>query len=131
MNSVKFILIIFLLVVFGPCIIPIASPESATGYSSYSYPGLISVSTYFETIRNNPDKILEFFLEMPKGGGILIHLSGAVHPEDIINISARHGLLVDPENGQLVDPVTGQPSNYSPSQALIPVSSAYNNINPF
>lgn len=85
------------------------------------------VATYFEEIRDNPDDLMQFFKEMPKGGDIHIHASGAMHPDDIINISVRHGLFVNPEDGQLVDLVTGQPYEYPVSDHLIPVSHAYNN----
>ncbi len=85
------------------------------------------ISTYFETIRKNPDDLMIFFKEMPKGGDIHIHASGAMHPDDIINISVRHGLFVNPDDGQLVDLVTGQPYNYTNTQHLVPVSGAYNN----
>jgi len=94
---------------------------SDTGYQS------TGVSTYFEIIRKNPDDLLIFFKKMPKGGDIHIHASGAMHPDDIINISVRHGLYVNPKDGQLVDLVTGQPYNYTDTQHLVPVSYAYNN----
>lgn len=86
-----------------------------------------SVSTYFESIRNNPDELMHFFQKMPKGGDIHIHISGAVHPDDLINISVRHGLFVDPANGQLVDRMTGQPYQYHSENELVPVSYALNN----
>lgn len=57
---------------------------------------------------------------MPKGGDLHNHLSGAVYAEDMIDIAARHGLLVNP--------VTGQVSPPSPSSpGLVPVAYAYNN----
>ena len=64
---------------------------------------------------------------LPIGGDIHIHASGAMHPDDIINISVRHGLFVNPEDGQLVDLATGQPYNYPVTHHLVPVSYAYNN----
>jgi len=64
---------------------------------------------------------------MPKGGDIHIHASGAMHPDDIINKSVRHGLFVNQEDGQLVDLVTGQPYNYTGTYPLVPVSNALNN----
>jgi adenosine deaminase len=70
---------------------------------------------------------MHFFKKMPKGGDLHIHGSGAMHPDDIINISVRHGLFVNPEDGQLVDLVTGQPYDYPVTHQLVPVSYAYNN----
>ncbi|PWR76219.1 hypothetical protein ACKUB1_14205 [Methanospirillum stamsii] len=85
------------------------------------------ISSYFEEIRNNPDELIKFFKEMPKGGDIHIHASGAMHPDDIINISVNHGLFVNPKDGLLVDLVTGQPYNYSDTSRLVPVSNVYTN----
>lgn len=68
-------------------------------------------------MRKDPDEL--FFWEMPKGREIQIHGSGAIHPDDIINISVRHGLFVKPKDGQLVDLVTGQSNNYSDNHHMI------------
>jgi len=85
------------------------------------------ISSYFDSIRDDRDELFTFFNNMPKGGDIHIHLSGAIPPEKLIAIAARHDLLVDPTTGQLVDVATGQPFNYTPPGPLIPVVSAYTN----
>lgn len=98
-----------------------------TGYAEFPDPLNTDVSSYFDSIRTDREALYTFFHTMPKGGGIHIHLSGALPPENLMAIAARHSLLVDPATGQLVDPATGQPSHYTPLQPLVPVASAYTN----
>ncbi|HWQ62931.1 MAG TPA: hypothetical protein VN429_00845 [Methanospirillum sp.] len=90
-----------------------------------------NISSYFDSIRGDRDELFTFFNDMPKGGDIHIHLSGAIPPEKLIAIAARHDLLVDPVTGQLVDPATDQPFNYTPLKPLVPVASAYTNATLF
>jgi len=92
---------------------------SASKGTFVSNPDITAVSAYFESIRNDPNELRAFFQAMPKGGDIHNHLTGAVYPEDTIDIAARHGMLVNPNTGQLYvnSTVTG----------LVPVSSAYSN----
>ncbi len=109
------VLIVLLLLWVAPC--------GASGYGTpgqfFSGPGISAVSAHFASIRSDPNELYAFFLAMPKGGDLHNHLTGAVYPEDTIDIAARHGLYVDPASGQLYA------SNTAP--ALIPVSVAYSN----
>jgi len=50
---------------------------------------------YFESIRNNPNLLLVFLREMPKGGDLHNHLLGAVYAESFIQWAAANGLCVD------------------------------------
>jgi len=90
-----------------------------------------NISSYFDSIRSDRDELITFFNDMPKGGDIHIHLSGAIPPEKLMDIAACHDLLVDPATGQLVDPATDQPFNYTPLKPLVPVASAYTNATLF
>jgi len=96
-------------------------------YAIVPDPQCPDISSYFDSIRSDRDELYTFFNDMPKGGDIHIHLSGAIPPENLIDIAARHDLLVDPATGQLVDVATGQPYNYTPLGPLVPVASAYPN----
>ncbi len=104
---------------------------SAFGYADTPDIPATDINRYFETIREDETALSLFFDEMPKGGDTHIHLSGALPPQDLIAIAARHNLLVDPATAQLVDPATGQPAGYVPEQPLVPVSSAYTNTSLF
>jgi hypothetical protein len=40
---------------------------------------------YFEGIRKDPNLLVAFLLDMPKGGDLHNHLSGAIYAETLIN----------------------------------------------
>jgi len=44
-------------------------------------PGEAATARYFASIRNNPSLLLAFLADMPKGGDLHNHLSGAVYAE--------------------------------------------------
>ena len=50
---------------------------------------------YFESIRNQPLLLHAFLQQMPKGGDLHNHLSGAVYAENFIKFAAQDGLCVD------------------------------------
>ncbi|HYX30085.1 MAG TPA: hypothetical protein VE863_16205 [Pyrinomonadaceae bacterium] len=43
---------------------------------------------YFESIRNSPEQLLDFLLQMPKGADLHNHLSGAIYAESYIQWAA-------------------------------------------
>jgi hypothetical protein len=46
---------------------------------------------YFDSIRNSPPQMLAFLLQMPKGGDLHNHLSGAIYAESYIQWAAESG----------------------------------------
>jgi adenosine deaminase len=60
---------------------PAASGEAAT-------------ARYFASIRNNPSLLLAFLTEMPKGGDLHNHLSGAIYAESYLRWAVDDGLCV-------------------------------------
>jgi hypothetical protein len=56
---------------------------------------------YFESIRDNPNLLLAFLSEMPKGGDLHIHLSGEVYAESLIRWAAEAQDCVDPKTTTL------------------------------
>src|SRR5258706_10654515 len=50
---------------------------------------------YFESLRKSPPQLLAFLLEMPKGGDLHSHLSGAVYAESYIQWAADGGACVN------------------------------------
>src|SRR5215831_9031690 len=53
------------------------------------------VARYFESVRNQPLLLHAFLQQMPKGGDLHNHLSGAVYAESFITWAAQDGLCVD------------------------------------
>ena len=50
---------------------------------------------YFESIRNSPPLLEAFLREMPKGGDLHNHLSGAVYAESYLQFAIHGGLCID------------------------------------
>jgi hypothetical protein len=69
---------------------------------------------HFESVRRQPSLLHAFLAEMPKGGDLHNHLSGAIYAESFIKFAAQDGLCVD--RGALVllsppcDPAHGKPA---------------------
>jgi adenosine deaminase len=59
---------------------------------------------YFESIRKDPNRLVAFLLEMPKGGDLHNHLSGAIYAESLIDWGAANGSCVDPTTFALSTP---------------------------
>jgi adenosine deaminase len=72
---------------------------------------------YFESIRKDPNLLTAFLLEMPKGGDLHNHLSGAIYAESLIDWAAANGSCVDPATFALSAPPCGDPT--------LPASTAY------
>jgi adenosine deaminase len=54
-------------------------------------------ASYFESIRKNPNLLLPFLREMPKGGDLHNHLSGAIYAESLIQWASDAKDCVDPK----------------------------------
>ena len=67
-------------------------------------PNSVKVSEYFATIRNDENRLRQFFTEMPKGGDLHNHLTGAVYAENYFKFATEDGLWVDMANGKLYQP---------------------------
>jgi len=78
---------------------------------------------YFESIRKSPPKQMAFLLEMPKGGDLHNHLSGAVYAEHYIDWAAQKGLCVN--NGTMALAVPASPSTCTTGQT--PANTALTN----
>ena len=52
---------------------------------------------YFESVRNNPNLLLVFLRDMPKGADLHNHLTGGIYAESFINWAASAGDCVDPK----------------------------------
>src|SRR5581483_5531577 len=65
-----------------------ATPEQRTG-------------RYLESVRRQPSLLLAFMREMPKGGDLHNHLTGAIYAESFIRWAAEDGLCVDTKTFQL------------------------------
>jgi adenosine deaminase len=73
-----------------------------------------TTARYFDSIRNQPPLLHAFLAQMPKGGDLHNHLSGAVYAESFIQWAADDGLCVDRNALALspppCDPTAGRPA---------------------
>jgi adenosine deaminase len=59
---------------------------------------------YFESIRRQPSLQLAFLRDMPKGGDLHVHLSGALYAENLIDYAVDDNLCVDRTTSILIAP---------------------------
>jgi hypothetical protein len=73
-------------VVLAACAVAAAPPPAAQGEAA--------TARYFASIRSNPPLLLAFLAQMPKGGDLHNHFSGAVYAESLLHWAAEDGLCV-------------------------------------
>lgn len=72
----------------------------------------------FESLRQQPDALLAFLREMPKGGDLHNHLAGAIYAESLIGWAADEGLCVNKTTVALLPPPC------DPKAGRVPASTA-------
>ena len=65
------------------------------GAAGAQTPGETSAAQYLESVRENPPLLLPFLREMPKGGDLHSHLSGAVYAESFLRWAIEDGACVN------------------------------------
>ena len=72
--------------------------------SAYAQADSVVVSEYFSSIHNDENRLRQFFAEMPKGGDLHNHLTGAAYAESYFKFATEDGLWVDMATGKLYQP---------------------------
>lgn len=80
-------------------------------------------SAYFEKVKGQPSLLFAFLRDMPKGGDLHNHLSGAIYAESFIKWAVQDGLCVDTASSSFVPPPC------DPAQGKPPASAAYQDAN--
>jgi len=57
---------------------------------------------YLESVRHQPPLLLAFLQQMPKGGDLHVHLSGAIYAENLIDFASENALCVDRSTSKLI-----------------------------
>src|SRR3982074_144241 len=72
---------------------------------------------YLESVRHQPSLLLAFIQQMPKGGDLHVHLSGAIYAESLIDWASENALCVDRSTSKLIQSScdSGEPHRYNPS----------------
>jgi hypothetical protein len=121
LQAFRICLLSIFIVVFGPSAwpqkkpAPAASPEQKT-------------ARYFESIRNQPLLLHAFLQQMPKGGDLHNHLSGAVYAESFIKFAAQDGLCVDRVALALLSPPCDPANGKPPASVALQDSTLYGHL---
>jgi hypothetical protein len=75
-------------------------------------------SRYFESIRQQPPLLWAFLGDLPKGGDLHNHLSGAIYAESFIDYAADSGLCVDHTTSVLIPPPCDPCEKYANKPAM-------------
>jgi adenosine deaminase len=57
--------------------------------------GMVGVERYLNSVRHDPARLRSFLFDLPKGGDLHSHLSGAASTELLISLAARDALCID------------------------------------
>jgi hypothetical protein len=83
---------------------------------------------HFETIRNQPSLLMDFLHQMPKGGDLHNHLSGAVYAESFIRWAVEDGLCIDGNTATLVSPPCDPAKDKQPAAAALQDTGLYGRL---
>ncbi len=82
----------------------------------------------FERIRDNPPWLAAFLRDMPKGGDIHSHLTGAIYAESYIRWAVDDGLCLERASLALVAPPCEPTSARIPASAILANATLYGNV---
>jgi len=82
-----------------PLLLGLVVTTAATGHAASDE---ARTEAYFQSIRKNPNLLLEFLRDMPKGGDLHNHLTGSIYAESYIQIASKNGDCVDPKTFSIV-----------------------------
>jgi hypothetical protein len=72
---------------------------------------------YLDSVRKQPQLLLAFVHDLPKGGDLHNHLDGAIYAEDLVDFAADGGLCVDRTSSRLLAPPCDSCENYTAKPA--------------
>ena len=90
-----------------------------------------NIDMYFNEIRDDPSKLVDFFTKMPKGADLHNHLSGNTQPEILIQLAAENNLCFNLITFKLVKPDGATllcPDGYEPVLSAYADESLYSSL---
>ncbi|HEV7551578.1 MAG TPA: adenosine deaminase, partial [Candidatus Angelobacter sp.] len=121
LQAFRISLLALLIVIFGPSAWPQKKPAAAGSAEQ-------KTARYFESIRNQPLLLHAFLQQMPKGGDLHNHLSGAVYAESFIKFAAQDGLCVDRAALALTQPPCDPASGKPPASVALQDTTLYGHL---
>jgi adenosine deaminase len=73
---------------------------------------------YLDSIRGNPELLVAFLHDVPKGGDLHNHLDGAIYAEDLIDFAASSNFCVDRTTSRLIAPPCDSCEKYTAKPAI-------------
>ncbi len=73
---------------------------------------------YLDSIRNQPSMLLAFLHDVPKGGDLHNHLTGAIYAEDLLDSAANDNFCVDRTTSRLMGAPCDSCEHYTPKPAV-------------
>jgi adenosine deaminase len=73
---------------------------------------------YMESVRHQPGLLLAFLQQMPKGGDLHVHLSGAIYAESFIDWASENALCVDRTTSKLIHAACDSCEPYKPKPSV-------------
>lgn len=116
---------ICLLAIFVPLCAPSAWPQNKPAPAASAEQ---KTARYFESVRNQPLLLHAFLRQMPKGGDLHNHLSGAVYAESFIQYAAQDGLCVDRNALALAQPPCDAAAGKPDASAALQDSTLYGHL---
>jgi hypothetical protein len=107
-------------VVLATCAVAAAPPPAAQGEAV--------TARYFASIRSHPSLLLAFLAEMPKGGDLHNHLSGAIYAESYLHWAAEDGLCIATATLSIVSGTCDAAAGRPPAADAIRNSDLFNRI---
>jgi adenosine deaminase len=83
---------------------------------------------HFDAVRADPVRTLMFLRELPKGGDLHTHLSGAVYAETYIRWAAEEGLCIAEDTGGIVPPPCAAASGRPPAEQALRSSGLHDTV---
>lgn len=72
-----------------------------TGLSLGTCAASNTITSYFESIKSDPNALYTFFRDMPKGGELHYHLSGSSAPETMLTLAEHGNFCIDRESSAI------------------------------
>jgi hypothetical protein len=86
------------------------APTATIGATRPANSDEATTERYFQSVRKNPNLLLAFLREMPKGGDLHNHLTGSVYAESYIQWAAEEGECVYPRTLSFSGPPCNAPA---------------------
>ncbi|HSK45143.1 MAG TPA: adenosine deaminase, partial [Candidatus Binatia bacterium] len=120
-KTLRIFLLTVFLAIYPPSVWPQKKPAPAASAEQ-------KTARYFESIRNQPLLLHAFLQQMPKGGDLHNHLSGAVYAESLIRFAVQDGLCVDRAALALTQPPCDPGANKPPASVALQDSTLYGHL---